>query len=73
MSNEILIQFHILGKITVGNFNLKYSKFYKVSVVLWESLINDEIGLSGPEIWTANVVILQGPILTQAQQETSIA
>lgn len=72
MSNEILIQFHILEKITVGNFNLKYIKFYKVSVVLWESLINDEIGLSGPEIWTANVIILQGPTLTQAQQKTSI-
>lgn len=34
MSNEIFIQFHILEKITVGNLNIKYIEFYKVSVVL---------------------------------------
>lgn len=46
MSNEIFIQFHILEKITVGNLNIKYTEFYKVSVVLRESPINYEIGLS---------------------------
>lgn len=55
MSNEIFIQFHILEKITVGNLNIKYIEFYKVSVVLWESPINYELDLSGPEIWAANV------------------
>lgn len=48
MSNEIFIRFHILEKITVGNLNIKYIEFYKVSIVLQGSLINYEIGLSGP-------------------------
>lgn len=61
MSNEIFIQFHILEKITVGNLNIKYIEFYKVSVILRGSPIHDEIGLSDPEIWAANVMSFRCP------------
>lgn len=66
MSNEIFIQFHILEKITVGNLNIKYIEFYKVSVLLQGYPINYELGLSGPEIWAANVVSFRCPTVIQA-------
>ena len=55
MSNEIFIQFHILEKITIGNLNIKYIEFYKVSAVARGTQINYEIGISRPEILVANV------------------
>lgn len=61
MSNEIFIQFHILEKITVGNLNIKYIEFYKVSVVLQESPINYEIGLSWARDLGSKCDILQSP------------
>lgn len=70
MSNEIFIQFHILEKITIGNLNIKYIEFYKVSVVPRGTQINYEIGLSGPAILVANVLPFWLPTLTQARQNS---
>lgn len=56
MSNEIFIQFHILEKITIGNLNIKYIEFYKVSVVFQGSQINYGVGVCRPEIWAASVI-----------------
>ena len=61
MSNEIFIQFHILENITVGNLNTKYIEVYKVSVVLWDSPVDYETGLSGPDIWAVNVTSFRCP------------
>lgn len=66
MSNEIFIQFHILEKIKVGNLNIRYIEFYKVSVVLRDSATNYEIGLSEPEIWAARVISSRCPTHLQA-------
>lgn len=61
MSNKIFIQLHVLGKITVGILNIKYIAFHKVSVLLWGSSFNCELGISGPEIWAANVIFFRCP------------
>lgn len=70
MSNEIFIQFHILEKITIGNLNIKYIEFYKVSVVLQGSQINYGVGISRPEIWAASVIQFWWSTLAPAHQNS---